>query len=397
MRNNLKSIFLFSLIYSLNIFCQIIPDEQAPEIWSKPKEISSIPYEEYYGDLIPSVTADGNLLIINGYKYIEKTDRGWSGLKKTEIPYQGIDNSTISFNGTRLYFRIFNRGWDLYYADWNRENNTWGDLTNCGPGVNDPSEDENFAYQLNDTTLLILRGSVTYISFWNKSENIWGEASEYPALYYEFASGWGIAADKGLEKIYTVHLRETKDSNNYQWLHEDMFVSYKDSLNPARYSKMYRLNLCYRSDSLFHEGSYKSNWEQYPTITQDGKKLFFIADYEGIYKIYESDLLIDKNGIPVGVKNKNSNAILQKFKLYPPFPNPFNSHLNIKYNIYEDGYGLITLSNILGQEIKNIGPRWFNKGIHRTTFSANNLSTGIYILNFSFEGFSNHYKTILLK
>lgn len=393
-----KLVFIIKLfIISSTLFSQIIPDEQAPEIWSEPKVISTLP-EDLYGTILPSVTGYGSLLTWNGFDNIERTDTGLSEVKPTNFPDSyGARAPVISFDGKRMYYRIFSGGWDLYYSDWDRANGTWGDKINCGGGVNDPFDDETHGHQIDDTTLIFIKTSLSFISYWDKEDSTWGEATEWPGEYYGFSSGFGIALTQNLGKVYHTHFREVIDSNNQQLGHEDIFVTYKDTTNKRGYGRMYKLNLCYESDSLFLEGIYKDNWEGYPAITADGKTLFFVANYDGKFRIYESHLLIDENGLPVSVRNKPQNNVRDAFKLYPPYPNPFNSQLNISFTINTPGNGLFIIRDIIGREVKRINANWLNTGEHSITVKAEDLASGIYFITFLQKESIFTYKTVLLK
>lgn len=60
------------------------------------------------------------------------------------------------------------------------------------------------------------------------------------------------------------------------------------------------------------------------------------------------------------------------------FPNPFNPTTEIFFKVEEDGNVKLTLYNTLGQKIQVLVDNYFTKGLHHITFTANNLSSGIY-------------------
>ena len=133
---NLQILLCITFAVNTKIIAQLIPDEPPPEIWSEPKFIDSVP-EDYFGSLTPSVTGDGRLFMWNISHYIEKSDTGWSEIKETNFPHVGAERPIISFNGERLYYRLYSNGWDLYYSDWERETGTWSEKINCGLNGNE--------------------------------------------------------------------------------------------------------------------------------------------------------------------------------------------------------------------------------------------------------------------
>jgi len=80
------------------------------------------------------------------------------------------------------------------------------------------------------------------------------------------------------------------------------------------------------------------------------------------------------------------------------FPNPFNEKININFEIIENAFYTLSLSNLSGQRIKIFFKNYRYRGNYNIEFEAKNLSTGIYLLKL--ENLKGEYKTkkiILLK
>lgn len=66
--------------------------------------------------------------------------------------------------------------------------------------------------------------------------------------------------------------------------------------------------------------------------------------------------------------------------LYPPYPNPFNSIMTVSYQIEEPGFITLQIFNLLGQKIGDIYSGHEEAGTWTHTWTANNLSSGLYFV-----------------
>lgn len=84
------------------------------------------------------------------------------------------------------------------------------------------------------------------------------------------------------------------------------------------------------------------------------------------------------NGTPVGI---NSHGVLpSKSMLIQNYPNPFNPSTEINYLIAEKGSVLITVYDVLGNEVATLVDEVKTPGMYKTKFQINNssLSSGVY-------------------
>ncbi|HDR04337.1 MAG TPA: T9SS type A sorting domain-containing protein [Candidatus Marinimicrobia bacterium] len=70
--------------------------------------------------------------------------------------------------------------------------------------------------------------------------------------------------------------------------------------------------------------------------------------------------------------------VAARFRLFPNYPNPFNPQTTISWELPEAGPVQLTIYNISGQKIATLFNGTQEAGIHQVTFSANNLSAGVY-------------------
>jgi fibronectin type 3 domain-containing protein len=62
-------------------------------------------------------------------------------------------------------------------------------------------------------------------------------------------------------------------------------------------------------------------------------------------------------------------------------PNPFNPVTKITYDVPNESQVMITVFNILGQEVTELTHKMHNPGSYSVNFDASNLSAGVYIVH----------------
>ena len=79
------------------------------------------------------------------------------------------------------------------------------------------------------------------------------------------------------------------------------------------------------------------------------------------------------------------------------YPNPFNLITNISYRLAKDGYVILKIYNLFGQEIATLENGYKPLGKYNIKFDASGLASGIYFYQIQVEDFSDMKKFILLK
>lgn len=105
------------------------------------------------------------------------------------------------------------------------------------------------------------------------------------------------------------------------------------------------------------------------------------------------------NGAKMGVITditKEENSIPKSFSLQP-YPNPFNSTINVKIILPESDIIELSVYNILGQKVATILDEYRTAGSYSVRFSANNLSSGVYLAVLKQNKLVLKEKIILLK
>lgn len=85
--------------------------------------------------------------------------------------------------------------------------------------------------------------------------------------------------------------------------------------------------------------------------------------------------------------------VINKFQLFPNYPNPFNSQTMIRYAVPEKSQVTITIFNILGEKVFGLFDVIQEVGEHSFLFDGSNCATGIYFVQFEAQSIhhSKHY------
>jgi hypothetical protein len=382
--------FIVLVIFSLS-FAHAQPFSEAVEKWTMPVKVDT---NAWY----PYVTPDGNKLFFKGYggyNYIEKTETGWS--ERTRLGnqingYNFLRKIVLSPDEKTLYFTATQDIW-IYRSFWVDSLNDWGPASLLTDnGINSGMGAWYVTGFLNDTTMILETAGEGLISYFDSSSGLWSTPVNYPVECCPIYSEWGISILPNRKKVYPAV--ESFDLNRGI----DIFVRY---LMDSTYYFRYSLNFSIIMDSLYDLGEVKGNNELYPYLTADGKTMYFMANYDSstVYNVYESKMYIDENGDSVltSVNENISEQIPGDFYLYPPFPNPFNSSVTVRYQIDKPAFIKIKLYDILGNEIKTIFNDEQKGGLHTHQINMDGLSSGTYLLSVHTSLGTSYKKLLLIK
>ena len=79
----------------------------------------------------------------------------------------------------------------------------------------------------------------------------------------------------------------------------------------------------------------------------------------------------------IGVE-EGLDVLPQDFTLYQNHPNPFNPMTTINYELPQSSEDLVTVYNVLGEEVSKLVSGEIEAGYHKVTWNASNMASGIY-------------------
>lgn len=151
---------------------------------------------------------------------------------------------------------------------------------------------------------------------------------------------------------------------------------------------------------LFYSADTGNTWQEVK-ITEgilEARNIEFLNDSIGFILCDDGKFFATENngGIVTSIKSENLN-IVNDYKLHQNYPNPFNPTTKIIYQIPTSGNVKITVYDILGNEVVELVNENKNAGNYEVEFKANNLSSGVYFYQITTGNFIQSKKMILLR
>jgi hypothetical protein len=382
-------VLIFVIFLSQLFYCQ--PYSEAVEKWSIPEKV-------LVGAWYPHITRDGQRLYFksNGYHYMDKTDSGWTQRVRLNDNINGLpflNQLFISPDKKTLYITA-TQNWLIFRSFWDENLQDWGVphlLTDNG--INGGNGGWIVSSFLDDTTMILNYMDESFITFYDSLTNMWSAPISYPCESCRLFSDYGFWVTPDRKKYYA------SNESYSQGRGKDIFVAYL--MDSGRYSYSYSLNFCMYMDSLYDQGLIKGNNEWKPTFTDDGRTIYFMANYDSSTRqdIYVSRMIVDENGDSILSSKEKEVQLLtdETLYLYPSYPNPFNPSATIKYSVSKSCMVNLTVYDLLGRQLAVLQDGYMNPGVFTATFNADNYAGGVYIYRLQAGEFLLSRKMVLMK
>ena len=95
--------------------------------------------------------------------------------------------------------------------------------------------------------------------------------------------------------------------------------------------------------------------------------------------------------------NDEPKEIVEGFKLFQNFPNPFNPSTKISWQSPVSGHQVLKIYDVLGNEVATLVDEFRNAGSYEVAFDASNLSSGVYLYKLQSGDFVQTRKMTLIK
>jgi hypothetical protein len=109
-------------------------------------------------------------------------------------------------------------------------------------------------------------------------------------------------------------------------------------------------------------------------------------------RIQELQELLENSHQPASI-----TSTPQSYQLYDVSPNPFNSTTTIKFSLSKGTWVNLMVYDISGRQVAELINQWKNAGEHQASFTADRLTSGIYICRLSTGKCNDSKKLVLLK
>ena len=88
---------------------------------------------------------------------------------------------------------------------------------------------------------------------------------------------------------------------------------------------------------------------------------------------------------------------IEEYQLSEAYPNPFNVSTNIEYTLPSDGRVRLTVYNLRGRVVRVLVDEFQSRGTHLVRFRGDNLASGVFLIRFTAENYSEVKKVILVR
>ena len=93
----------------------------------------------------------------------------------------------------------------------------------------------------------------------------------------------------------------------------------------------------------------------------------------------------------------DSGIIPLEFRLFDPYPNPFNASTIIRYQLPKSQHVALRIYDVTGREIATLMNEQMQAGCHRILWDAQSIPTGVYFVKMEANAFSAIRKVVLVK
>lgn len=139
----------------------------------------------------------------------------------------------------------------------------------------------------------------------------------------------------------------------------------------------------------------------FPSGTSPGAVVLLGIPFETIHEKAHRDALMTKVlnyfGIATSVIEQRSPAIPDEYALEQNFPNPFNPSTTFRFSVPRHGPVRLTIYDLLGKEVAVVVNDDLSPGEYSVRWSAEGLSSGMYLYRLQGNNFSAAKKFVLTK
>ncbi|MDP6584798.1 MAG: T9SS type A sorting domain-containing protein, partial [Anaerolineales bacterium] len=112
---------------------------------------------------------------------------------------------------------------------------------------------------------------------------------------------------------------------------------------------------------------------------------------------FESNMIVGDGFNTFGLSRERNVSQLKAYSISDAYPNPFNPVTSFEYTIPEDGMVQIAVYDISGRMVAELVNGYMSAGSYPVTWDAQELSSGVYMVNMTAGNYSTIQKVMLIK
>ncbi|MBT3936799.1 MAG: T9SS type A sorting domain-containing protein [Candidatus Marinimicrobia bacterium] len=186
------------------------------------------------------------------------------------------------------------------------------------------------------------------------------------------------------------------DTSYFEWsaTPDTLYLMYEDE-------EEIELEYAIINDTLFAGGYFypcEEDYNSYEECFYDADFMFLdnFTDVEG-FRVYSER---SASWVGTASNNDNVNIIINDYRLYPVYPNPFNPTATVRFNIptgKSNQNTSLQVFDLSGRMVESILNKKLEPGQHIIKWNGKHQPSGVYILRIESGSFSQTQKMILLK
>jgi Tol biopolymer transport system component len=351
---------------------------------------------------------------------------------------------SISADGKKLYFTSCNRpgGFgedDIWVSVW--ADTGWGSTVNLGPNINTQERDLSPSISSDGKKLYFVSwgrpggyGSYDiWVSTWQDTG--WGPAVNVGPNVNTQDMEWSVNISHDNRKLYFASDRDGSygdidiwvsqwDHRKGEWGPAENLGSNINTSNreysPSISSDGKKLYFAKWSGGLGYVDIYVSEWQgntwsprvnlgsavntktwdDGPSISSDGMKLYFASSRDTSNPAVQ-DIWVSER-IPEGIKTENRKWKIETTPQLSCGPNPFSSFAVIRFSLGARQHVNLTVYDAAGRLVKTLAKGMMDGGVHEVLWDGTNqrgarVKSGIYFLTLSTESFQQTRKTLVVR
>jgi photosystem II stability/assembly factor-like uncharacterized protein len=138
------------------------------------------------------------------------------------------------------------------------------------------------------------------------------------------------------------------------------------------------------------------NWQTQPVnVLTDLYSVCFVNAFTG-YAAGQQGVILKTTTGGIGVE-QISSGVPSAFALYQNYPNPFNPVTRIRFDIPEQSFVRVTISDVNGKRLLELVNGYLSPGTYEAVWDASSYASGVYFYGMNAENLIKVRKMILLK
>lgn len=301
-------------------------------------------------------------------------DMGVSWESSNVIPHLKAENNRGVVMSVKLDSLFYHRG---KYDDWQPVNMQFAEVP---PIASTPNGD---FYSI---------GEMGYLYRSTDDGATWSKTSSDPLPFSEHSDRYFISDEDG--NLY-MKASPTIDSSSILKRSTDRGATWEEIGNNGWGEPYPEANLYCSGITATEDGLYYATRNNIFFSSDKGDSWIKLSDglpenamIQSLTSNPQGDLFVGLRGMPV-YRHLNPNAVEEKraedMKL-SVIPNPVDESARVEFNLDRGANLSIRIYNSLGQKVKSLGHKFFEKGANQIEINANDLNSGRYYLKLSGEG-----------